>query len=109
MKSTLSLLKIGASANINSIKNPSNLNKHKIERLYSAGVAPGRKVTLLNKKNDLFIAQVDLENPFCLRQDLAELIEINTNQNNIFKNLKERENVESFLYLIRTYIAKLHK
>ena len=101
MKTTLNLLKIGANAYIDSIKNAKQIDKHKIERLYASGIAPGRNVTLLNRKDDLYIAQIEYENPFCMREDLAELIEIRANTGNTYKNKQERDELESIFTLIR--------
>lgn len=82
MQTTLNLLKIGSSAKIQGFQLQKKY-RHAIEKMYSIGIWPGRDVSLLRKSQNLYIAKIDNDNPFCFREDLAKLININANKTDI--------------------------
>lgn len=104
--SSLSLLKLGRIATITSldIKNKNIANK-----LCAVGFCPGRDIVLLNNSKGLFIAKVAQDNPFCFREDLADLIKIQSDSSNFHRSIKERNQENSIIFAIKKFLKRIKK
>ncbi len=105
--STLSILKPKKTAQIVSIIKSDSLSNHSVERLYSIGICPGEKITIQNRVKDLYIVKTEMNNPFCLREDIAKFIQVRTDKKNLYPNITTRNKSESFIQQFKEFLSRV--
>lgn len=96
----LALLKLEKVA---TIKTLGNQNPNVLNKLYSVGFCPGRSIVVINRKNGVFITKIANENPFCVREDLANSIRIEAYSSDFYKNIQERNQEDSIIHTIKRF------
>ena len=71
------------------------------------GICPGEKIPIHNRVKDLYIVKTGMNNPFSFRDDIAKVIQIETDKENLYSSIAVRNKSESFVEQLKKFLSRI--